>query len=242
MPAQPRSLLARCGKTAEVKTFDLLLIDGNHDYEYALFDLQMAARLVRPRLVASPIRHGARLAARLRPTIRSSHSARARVVARCVLPGLARTRLSVGQCWPSLLGAGMDRHTSVGRPTVPSRQAVQGYAAVSDLPPRLCQRPQVGQRRTDRGAACGSRSFAVKIRSTISWGVRCPLCRHQSTMISSSHCSSTFRGRRTPVLRRLPWRHCQDRSKRTASVVGSYHANLQKAPKWETSAEIDTDA
>ena len=32
----------------ESKTFDLLLIDGNHDYEYALFDLQMAARLVRP--------------------------------------------------------------------------------------------------------------------------------------------------------------------------------------------------
>ncbi len=30
------------------KTFDLLLIDGNHDYEYALFDLQMAARVVRP--------------------------------------------------------------------------------------------------------------------------------------------------------------------------------------------------
>jgi predicted O-methyltransferase YrrM len=32
----------------ERKTFDLVLIDGNHDYEYALFDLQMAARLVRP--------------------------------------------------------------------------------------------------------------------------------------------------------------------------------------------------
>jgi predicted O-methyltransferase YrrM len=32
----------------ENKTFDLLLIDGNHDYEYALFDLQMAARLMRP--------------------------------------------------------------------------------------------------------------------------------------------------------------------------------------------------
>jgi predicted O-methyltransferase YrrM len=32
----------------ESRTFDLLLIDGNHDYEYALFDLQMAARLVRP--------------------------------------------------------------------------------------------------------------------------------------------------------------------------------------------------
>ena len=32
----------------ESKTFDLVLIDGNHDYEYALFDLQMAARLVRP--------------------------------------------------------------------------------------------------------------------------------------------------------------------------------------------------
>jgi predicted O-methyltransferase YrrM len=32
----------------EGKTFDLLLIDGNHDYEYALFDLQMAARLARP--------------------------------------------------------------------------------------------------------------------------------------------------------------------------------------------------
>jgi hypothetical protein len=32
----------------ESKVFDLLLIDGNHDYEYALFDLQMAARLVRP--------------------------------------------------------------------------------------------------------------------------------------------------------------------------------------------------
>lgn len=32
----------------ESKTFDLMLIDGNHDYEYALFDLQMAARLVRP--------------------------------------------------------------------------------------------------------------------------------------------------------------------------------------------------
>jgi predicted O-methyltransferase YrrM len=32
----------------EGKVFDLLLIDGNHDYEYALFDLQMAARLVRP--------------------------------------------------------------------------------------------------------------------------------------------------------------------------------------------------
>ena len=32
----------------ESKTFDLVLIDGNHDYEYALFDLQMAARLIRP--------------------------------------------------------------------------------------------------------------------------------------------------------------------------------------------------
>jgi predicted O-methyltransferase YrrM len=32
----------------ESKTFDLVLIDGNHDYEYALFDLQMAARLLRP--------------------------------------------------------------------------------------------------------------------------------------------------------------------------------------------------
>ena len=32
----------------ENKIFDLLLIDGNHDHEYALFDLQMAARLVRP--------------------------------------------------------------------------------------------------------------------------------------------------------------------------------------------------
>lgn len=27
---------------------DLVLVDGNHDYEYALFDLQMAARLMRP--------------------------------------------------------------------------------------------------------------------------------------------------------------------------------------------------
>jgi predicted O-methyltransferase YrrM len=32
----------------ESKVFDLLLIDGNHDYEYALFDLQMAVRLMRP--------------------------------------------------------------------------------------------------------------------------------------------------------------------------------------------------
>lgn len=32
----------------ESKKFGLLLIDGNHDYEYALFDLQMAARLVTP--------------------------------------------------------------------------------------------------------------------------------------------------------------------------------------------------
>jgi predicted O-methyltransferase YrrM len=32
----------------EGKRFDLLLIDGNHDYEYAFFDLQMAARLVTP--------------------------------------------------------------------------------------------------------------------------------------------------------------------------------------------------
>lgn len=32
----------------ESKTFDLVLVDGNHDYEYALFDLQMAARLMRP--------------------------------------------------------------------------------------------------------------------------------------------------------------------------------------------------
>ena len=32
----------------ESKTFDLLLIDGNHDYEYALFDLQMAARQIQP--------------------------------------------------------------------------------------------------------------------------------------------------------------------------------------------------
>ena len=29
-------------------TLDLVLIDGNHDYEFALFDLQMAARLLRP--------------------------------------------------------------------------------------------------------------------------------------------------------------------------------------------------
>ncbi len=27
---------------------DLVLVDGNHDYEFALFDLQMAARLLRP--------------------------------------------------------------------------------------------------------------------------------------------------------------------------------------------------
>lgn len=27
---------------------DLILIDGNHDFEFALFDLQMAARLMRP--------------------------------------------------------------------------------------------------------------------------------------------------------------------------------------------------
>jgi predicted O-methyltransferase YrrM len=32
----------------ENKAFDLILIDGNHDYEYVLFDLQMAARLIRP--------------------------------------------------------------------------------------------------------------------------------------------------------------------------------------------------
>jgi len=29
-------------------TSDLIFVDGNHDYEYALFDIQMAARLVRP--------------------------------------------------------------------------------------------------------------------------------------------------------------------------------------------------
>jgi predicted O-methyltransferase YrrM len=29
-------------------TLDLVLVDGNHDYEFALFDLQMAARLMRP--------------------------------------------------------------------------------------------------------------------------------------------------------------------------------------------------
>jgi len=29
-------------------TLDLVLVDGNHDYEFALFDLQMAARLLRP--------------------------------------------------------------------------------------------------------------------------------------------------------------------------------------------------
>jgi predicted O-methyltransferase YrrM len=29
-------------------TLDLVLVDGNHDFEYALFDLQMAARLLRP--------------------------------------------------------------------------------------------------------------------------------------------------------------------------------------------------
>jgi SAM-dependent methyltransferase len=32
----------------ESKTFDLVLVDGNHDYEFALFDLQMASRLLRP--------------------------------------------------------------------------------------------------------------------------------------------------------------------------------------------------
>ena len=32
----------------ETVTLDLVLIDGNHDYEYAMFDLQMAARLLRP--------------------------------------------------------------------------------------------------------------------------------------------------------------------------------------------------
>jgi predicted O-methyltransferase YrrM len=32
----------------EGKVFDLILVDGNHDYEYALFDLQMAARQIRP--------------------------------------------------------------------------------------------------------------------------------------------------------------------------------------------------
>jgi predicted O-methyltransferase YrrM len=29
-------------------TLDMVLVDGNHDYEYALFDLQMASRLLRP--------------------------------------------------------------------------------------------------------------------------------------------------------------------------------------------------
>ena len=29
-------------------TLDLVLVDGNHDFEYALFDLQMSARLLRP--------------------------------------------------------------------------------------------------------------------------------------------------------------------------------------------------
>jgi predicted O-methyltransferase YrrM len=29
-------------------TLDLVLVDGNHDFEYALFDLKMAARLLRP--------------------------------------------------------------------------------------------------------------------------------------------------------------------------------------------------
>ena len=29
-------------------TLDLVLVDGNHDFEFALFDLQMAARLLRP--------------------------------------------------------------------------------------------------------------------------------------------------------------------------------------------------
>src|SRR5260370_37731427 len=29
-------------------TLDMVLVDGSHDYEYALFDLQMAARLLRP--------------------------------------------------------------------------------------------------------------------------------------------------------------------------------------------------
>lgn len=34
---------------AEVRgPLDLVLVDGNHDFEYALFDLQMAARLIRP--------------------------------------------------------------------------------------------------------------------------------------------------------------------------------------------------
>jgi len=32
----------------EKAVFDLVLIDGSHDYEYALFDLQMTARLLRP--------------------------------------------------------------------------------------------------------------------------------------------------------------------------------------------------
>jgi predicted O-methyltransferase YrrM len=32
----------------ESKTFELVLIDGNHEYEFALFDLQMAARQLRP--------------------------------------------------------------------------------------------------------------------------------------------------------------------------------------------------
>jgi predicted O-methyltransferase YrrM len=32
----------------ESVTLDMVLVDGNHDYEYAMFDLQMAARLLRP--------------------------------------------------------------------------------------------------------------------------------------------------------------------------------------------------
>ena len=99
-----------------------MLIDGNHDYEYALFDLQMAARLVRPGGVvvmdnseqSGPFK-AARLFLAANPAwceigngIASYHPLkpfeRERLVAQHFLPAFARARAPLDRRRPSLLG------------------------------------------------------------------------------------------------------------------------------------------
>ena len=91
--SRPMDFFARM--VLEGKVFDLLLIDGNHDYEYALFDLQMAARLVRPGgIVVMPFSAS-------RPALNIDRPSRA------LRPGVSCGRVGNGGCRlnPGIVGA-----------------------------------------------------------------------------------------------------------------------------------------